>query len=139
MAGSCVHRKAPGPAAQTIPDHPTHVLVDEVLIQKPHVPFGGMHIHIHPGRIHIQKQDEQRVPPFRQEGSVGVVDGVRDGGVLMNQTPPFDEVNPTAELVAKNIAESVSSRLGDMVHVNRVSVTEAPGCEATYFMPSDQR
>lgn len=57
----------------------------------------------------------------------------------LNRTSPFDQINPTAELVAKYIAESVSGRLGDKVHVNRVSVTEAPGCEATYFLPSDQR
>ena len=57
----------------------------------------------------------------------------------LNQTRPFDRIPPTAEAVAKYIAESVSDRLGDKVHVNRVSVTEAPGCEATYFLSSDQR
>lgn len=57
----------------------------------------------------------------------------------LNQTPPFDRINPTAEAVAKYIAESVSGRLGDKVHVDRVSVTEAPGCQATYFLSSPHR
>ncbi len=60
-------------------------------------------------------------------------------GADLNQTPPFERINPTAEAVAKYIAESVSGRLGEKVQVDRVSVIEAPGCEATYFMPSDQR
>lgn len=57
----------------------------------------------------------------------------------LNQTRPFDRINPTAEAVAKYIAESVSGRLGDTVHVDRVSVIEAPGCQATYFMPPTHR
>lgn len=57
----------------------------------------------------------------------------------LNQTRPFDRFNPTAEAVAKYIAESVSGRLGDTVHVDRVSVIEAPGCQATYFMPPTHR
>lgn len=57
----------------------------------------------------------------------------------LNQTRPFDRINPTAEAVARYIAESVSSRLGDEVHVDRVSVIEAPGCQATYFLESPHR
>ncbi|MCH7572724.1 MAG: 6-carboxytetrahydropterin synthase [Planctomycetes bacterium] len=57
----------------------------------------------------------------------------------LNQTRPFDRINPTAEALAKYIAESVSGRLGDTVHVDRVSVIEAPGCQATYFMPPTHR
>lgn len=53
----------------------------------------------------------------------------------LNQTPPFDQLNPTAELVVKHIAESVQNQLGDKVHINRVSITEAPGCRATFFLP----
>ncbi len=57
----------------------------------------------------------------------------------LNRTPPFERINPTAEAVAKYIAESVSGRLGDKVHVDRVSVIEAPGCQATYFLSSPHR
>lgn len=53
----------------------------------------------------------------------------------LNETPPFDRVNPTAEHVAREIGAELrrrlSGRLGKGVRVSRVSVTEAPGCEAT--------
>jgi 6-pyruvoyltetrahydropterin/6-carboxytetrahydropterin synthase len=49
----------------------------------------------------------------------------------LNVTPPFDEVNPTAENVALHIMRSLSGRLPERVMVSSVSVTEAPGCVAT--------
>ena len=51
----------------------------------------------------------------------------------LNDTPPFDQVNPTAELVAKHIGEAMMKRLEGKARVDRVSVTEAPGCVATYI------
>ena len=54
----------------------------------------------------------------------------RDGN--LNETPPFDELNPTAELVARHIADYVVDQLPDDVLLHSVSVTEAPGCVATY-------
>lgn len=54
----------------------------------------------------------------------------------LNDIPPFNERNPTAELVASHIAdrltEAISGKVPRDVRVLRVSVTEAPGCEATY-------
>jgi 6-pyruvoyltetrahydropterin/6-carboxytetrahydropterin synthase len=51
----------------------------------------------------------------------------------LNDTPPFDERNPTAEHVAHHIAEQMQRRLSAAsAHVASVSVTEAPGCRATY-------
>jgi 6-pyruvoyltetrahydropterin/6-carboxytetrahydropterin synthase len=55
-------------------------------------------------------------------------------GVNLNHVSPFDESNPSAELVAKHLAESVAARLGDAAQVDRVTVTEAPGCAATYVL-----
>jgi 6-pyruvoyltetrahydropterin/6-carboxytetrahydropterin synthase len=52
----------------------------------------------------------------------------------LNATPPFDAVNPTAEHVARYIAESLAEIVADGATVSRVSVTEAPGCTATYRM-----
>jgi 6-pyruvoyltetrahydropterin/6-carboxytetrahydropterin synthase len=52
----------------------------------------------------------------------------------LNSTPPFDAVNPTAEHVARYIAESLAEAVSDQATVSRVSVTEAPGCTATYRM-----
>ncbi len=54
----------------------------------------------------------------------------------LNATPPFDETNPTAELIARHIADEMSARLGDALskaaRVESVRVTESPGCAAIY-------
>lgn len=57
----------------------------------------------------------------------------------LNRTPPFDRVNPTAENVARHIAEGISQRIPEGVSLKSVSVTEAPGCTATFVTeePSD--
>ncbi len=48
-----------------------------------------------------------------------------------NDVPPFDRLNPTAELIARHIADHLASAPG--VRIVSVSVGEAPGCEATYI------
>lgn len=58
----------------------------------------------------------------------------------LNNVPPFDEVNPTAENVAEHVAAELAGRLEDFAehaHVESVRVTEAPGCAATYRPPTD--
>jgi len=54
----------------------------------------------------------------------------------LNATPPFDRTNPTAELVAKHIADRTVSGLGSlkigMLKVLGVRITEAPGCSVVY-------
>ncbi len=50
----------------------------------------------------------------------------------LNGTPPFDRVNPTAEHVARHIAVSMEPHLPRGVRLASASVTEAPGCEASY-------
>ncbi len=50
----------------------------------------------------------------------------------LNRTPPFDLINPTAEHVARHIAEQLAPALPAGITVQRVSVTEAPGCRATF-------
>lgn len=60
----------------------------------------------------------------------------------LNATPPFDKINPTAELLAKHIADELGDRLNSALaphaRVSAVSITEAPGCLATYRPPVDQ-
>ena len=56
----------------------------------------------------------------------------------LNEVPPFSRgVNPTAELVAKHIADHLESALpkntGRNLRVRAVAVTEAPGCVATHL------
>ncbi len=50
----------------------------------------------------------------------------------LNRVAPFDEINPTAEHLARHLAEAVAAVLPAGLAVASVSVTEAPGCTATY-------
>lgn len=50
----------------------------------------------------------------------------------LNATPPFDRINPTAERVAEHIGRELVKTLPASVTLQRASVTEAPGCEATW-------
>lgn len=54
----------------------------------------------------------------------------------LNSTPPFDRLNPTAEHIAKHIAQSVERELGQRlaagVWLSACTVSEAPHCKATY-------
>jgi len=56
----------------------------------------------------------------------------------LNDTPPFDRVNPTAELIARHIGDELAERLNSAIapgaRVHSVRVTEATGCAATYFL-----
>ena len=60
----------------------------------------------------------------------------------LNKTPPFDRLNPSAENVARHIADSVSRALSlsgpapnNPVRVAWVRLTEAPGCAVVYRPP----
>ncbi len=53
----------------------------------------------------------------------------------LNTTTPFDQINPSAELVAQYIAVQIIPTLPMGVRVQSVSVGEAPGCTATYINP----
>lgn len=69
----------------------------------------------------------------------------------LNETPPFDKLNPTAERVAAHIATVFTERLQSRVReapknqvqpavrVRSVRVTEAVGCAAVYFPPQAPR
>jgi len=54
----------------------------------------------------------------------------------LNDIHPFTSLNPTAEHVAMHIgdqlAEKLDGHLANNARVTRVSITEAPGCVATY-------
>jgi 6-pyruvoyltetrahydropterin/6-carboxytetrahydropterin synthase len=50
----------------------------------------------------------------------------------LNEIAPFNDVSPTAEHVARHIAESMAPALPDGVALSFVRIGEAPGCEATY-------
>lgn len=54
----------------------------------------------------------------------------------LNEIPPFDRLNPTAENIARHIGEQLAARLAPMLPrsaaVTSVRVGEAPGCAAAY-------
>lgn len=50
----------------------------------------------------------------------------------LNEIPPFDARNPTAELVARFIGDAIVAVLPTGVRLVRSSVTEAPGCIAAW-------
>lgn|SRR5690606_7961978 len=50
----------------------------------------------------------------------------------LNETPPFDRVNPTAERVAEHIGRTVGATLPAGVRMVSCRVTEAPGCAAVW-------
>jgi len=57
-------------------------------------------------------------------------------GVLHHQTleqlPAFQEGNASAERVAEYLAKQIAAGLPDRVTLVELTVTEAPGCAATY-------
>ena len=53
----------------------------------------------------------------------------------LNEILPFDRTNPTAEYIARFIADELADRLDKGIapaRVRSVAVTEAPNCVATY-------
>lgn len=50
----------------------------------------------------------------------------------LNEVAPFDTLNPTAELVAQHIGESIAAVLPPGVRLVSSRVTEAPGCAAVW-------
>lgn len=57
-----------------------------------------------------------------------------------NAVPPFDTTNPSAELIARHIHAELAGRLGEALAPHArftcVSITEAPGCVASYLPDS---
>ena len=54
--------------------------------------------------------------------------------VFLNEIAPFDDVNPTAENIARVVADNLASKLDDdRVKVARVEVWENDTCAATYY------
>lgn len=67
----------------------------------------------------LERTLEEAVAPFRNR--------------TLNQVPPFDRVNPTAENIAEFVALEVAQRLPPGVTVRSVEIEEAPGCIARWI------
>ena len=58
--------------------------------------------------------------------------------VFLNEVAPFDDLNPTAENIARVVADNLAEKMDDdRVKVARVEVWENDTCCAVYFrLPS---
>jgi 6-pyruvoyltetrahydropterin/6-carboxytetrahydropterin synthase len=52
----------------------------------------------------------------------------------LNETPPFDKLNPTSENIARTVFDDLKAHLGDAgQYLHSVTVWESPESRATYF------
>ena len=51
----------------------------------------------------------------------------------LNELEPFDTLNPTAEQLARHIAEEVSKKLPDGMSVRKLTCWESGACAASYI------
>ena len=51
---------------------------------------------------------------------------------FLNETPPFDRINPTSENLARYLFEELGRKLPDGVLVHEITVWESEKCAATY-------
>jgi len=54
----------------------------------------------------------------------------------LNETVPFDSINPTAEQVARHVADGLASKLPRGVEVRAVTCWESDRCAARYLPPA---
>ena len=54
----------------------------------------------------------------------------------LNGVEPFDRMNPTTENIARNLYETLASRLPEGVSVATVTAWESDGCGASYGRPA---
>lgn len=55
----------------------------------------------------------------------------------LNEVPPFDQVNPSSEMIAKWLFENIAQGLPPQVRMHSVSAWESHRAKATYFGPAD--
>ena len=55
---------------------------------------------------------------------------------LLNETPPFDAMNPTSENIARHLARQMAARLPEGVKVECVRVWESDKARAEYRFPT---
>lgn len=52
----------------------------------------------------------------------------------LNEVPPFDEINPSSENLARYLFEAVAQELPAGITMHRVSVWESDDSQASYFL-----
>lgn len=96
-------------------------------------------VHVHHWRVDALIAAEPPLEPQAQR-ALGVVRRwvERHRGRSLNDVPPFDRVNPTAEEVARSLCRELAAGLSGL-HVLRVTIGEAAGFSATYHPPDADR
>ena len=89
-------------------------------------------LHAHNWRIKASLRSARGEEAAMQAGAVLDAWVARHEGACFNDVPPFDTVNPTAEEVARTLAELLDRELPD-TEVLRVEIGEAAGFSATYW------
>jgi 6-pyruvoyltetrahydropterin/6-carboxytetrahydropterin synthase len=106
-----IHAVTMGGRPESAHDHTWHVTV---VVAGPALDAEGLLCDFHV----VERQLERVLTPLRD--------------CDLNETPPFDHVNPSAEMVARHIADAIGPGIPPGVSLAAVSVTEAPGCTAVY-------
>ncbi len=110
---SAAHALTIGGVPETLHGHDWRV---RVTLRGPNLDADGLLCDFHA----LEKLLEQVVSPFHHS--------------TLNEVPPFDLENPSAEAVAIFVARSLVPDLPSNIVSIEVSVTEAPGCEASFAM-----
>ena len=55
-------------------------------------------------------------------------------GADINTLPAFATLNPSAERIVEVIYRGIAPRLPDRVKLTKVTITEAPGCRASFWL-----
>lgn len=94
-----------------------------------------MHGHTYRVRIHLAAEDLDELGMVLDFADLkAIANEVLDpfDHRLINDVPPFDERNPTAELIAEYVHGEVAERLPARVTVTEVEVWENPHSAASY-------
>ncbi len=89
-------------------------------------------LHAHNWRVKASLRDARGEEAVVQARVVLDAWVARHEGACFNDVAPFDTVNPTAEEVARSLAELLDRELPD-TEVRRVEIGEAAGFSATYW------
>ncbi|MEX2670876.1 MAG: 6-carboxytetrahydropterin synthase [Phycisphaeraceae bacterium] len=94
--------------------------------------------HLHAWRVlvHVQSADLDEIEVVMDFHALEQI--VSDAlapleGTHLNDVEAFAGMNPSAERVAERIYQLIAPPLPDRVKLTRVTVTEAPGCRATFM------
>ena len=94
-------------------------------------------LHGHNWRVELRVEGE-RLDDLGMLVDFGILKGIlgreleRLDHSFLNDTPPFDRINPTSENLARHLFDAVGRELPDGVRVASVAVWESDRCAAAY-------